>query len=1331
MALNYYGLTRKKIRSLVISLTNENQSSDKPRNNIVKITCMKNRALLLATLILVQFATLAQTIELDPPEIFPAAPSASELGKFGSYPVNLSTGLPQIEIPLYTIQSGDLQIPIKLMYHASGIKVNQTSSWVGLGWSLSTGGLISLETRDTPDELEPNPYTIPDITALENSIMENPHNFKLPDVINTLQNSWVKDAYHINLPSVNGTFFLDSDLDGEVTTKFPPEEFIVFRNKTLTVNNDYLFRIIDKQGIQYFLNDTEKSRMNKTPSSGLDLHLYNTDYNSSWLLSQIISTKGDIIDYTYGTEYATILKSETHSKSHSITQNESTTTTNIEPWKITSSSSTTTSNKLQEINFPNGRVRFILGFDSQYDGVDGQDGVFLEKIIVESGNATSGYVELKTISFTYSITGDPRYFTSSNSNKYRFKLDKVTETKGPGTEKEIASFEYADMQLPAAGSYSVDYFGYFNGKANDNLIPKRFVNIDGSIEQIGKADKSIDVNKMQAGLLTDINYPTKGSTKFEYEPNSFYGKNVFVKDESVIHSMDIIGIGDGSSAPPYPCIENCDIQTEAYNFSLNESTTLFLTGDLTCDNCDITNAKYAYAIIRVYDDGQEVYSLNMNQSDLELEEIILLTPGSISITLEVYGSLVEAHILASYLKQIGNLPDENVDGFGLRIKSITNYDSNDNFLGKKMYQYNIPNTTNSSGQLVNDDKKYDRVSTYRYFHLSQCIPQLVFSDTYSYTYSSSSRAGYENNSIQYSFVTEFEKDNNGNSIGRTEYKFNVVPNQIEDINSGSIWVNQGHKRGQVLEKKIYNEQGSLLVEEKNFYSENQNKSSSREDFKMYDHASTNYVIEPGCIAAPFTLDGTKELLHTNLNINWFKKDSTNTVQYFYDANGLLSGEVNTTFDYVYSDYNQEIQTTTTQSSNLETITNNFQYAHDLNDSQLISENRISVPLVTTKTKNDQIVNNRKVKYAFSNGLYQPKEVHSKKNAEVNLNNDDDRKITFDQYTTNGKIKEYHVEEGKTTSIIWGYSEQYPIAKIENLEYSQIPTTILNNVKSLSDADYSEVDENSLRAALEGLKTDTALSEAIVTTYTYDPLIGITSISDPSGYTSYYQYDELNRLQFIKNKDKHVMEEYRYNYGQKDLIITSLGNNIPSTVSSGASLNFAADVTGGTGNFTYQWTVNNTNMNTVTSNTTGLFTVNITSNHAPNFTLTCKVTDNTTLEFVTKSIQMLVTVNYPALVVGDISASPGSYKNSMGTNVTYSLSVSGGSGNYSYQWSKTNSQSTTNLSSQTNSVSNTVNYYDCPNYTVKCIVTDTITNEIITKTKSMGFLGSCGGGPGGP
>ena len=76
--------------------------------------------------------------------------------KYGEYPINLSTGVPNISIPLYTIDLGTFKLPITLDYHASGIKVDQEATWVGLGWNLNYGAQIILSVRDDIDEN--NPY---------------------------------------------------------------------------------------------------------------------------------------------------------------------------------------------------------------------------------------------------------------------------------------------------------------------------------------------------------------------------------------------------------------------------------------------------------------------------------------------------------------------------------------------------------------------------------------------------------------------------------------------------------------------------------------------------------------------------------------------------------------------------------------------------------------------------------------------------------------------------------------------------------------------------------------------------------------------------------------------------------------------------------------------------------------------------------------------------------------------------------------------------------------------------------------------------------------------
>jgi YD repeat-containing protein len=54
-------------------------------------------------------------------------------------------------------------------------------------------------------------------------------------------------------------------------------------------------------------------------------------------------------------------------------------------------------------------------------------------------------------------------------------------------------------------------------------------------------------------------------------------------------------------------------------------------------------------------------------------------------------------------------------------------------------------------------------------------------------------------------------------------------------------------------------------------------------------------------------------------------------------------------------------------------------------------------------------------------------------------------------------------------------------------------------------------------------------DALLTTFTYSPLIGKTSETSPSGKSIIYQYDGLNRLQTIRDQDNNILKQYDYEY----------------------------------------------------------------------------------------------------------------------------------------------------------------------------------------------------------
>lgn len=135
---------------------------------------------------------------------------------------------------------------------------------------------------------------------------------------------------------------------------------------------------------------------------------------------------------------------------------------------------------------------------------------------------------------------------------------------------------------------------------------------------------------------------------------------------------------------------------------------------------------------------------------------------------------------------------------------------------------------------------------------------------------------------------------------------------------------------------------------------------------------------------------------------------------------------------------------------------------------------------------------------------------------------------FNRYDAKGNLLEQQKADDVKTSYIWGYGGQYPVAQVVGKSYddavnqSGVNLAVLNNPSS---------SEASLQAELNKLRS---LSNALVTTYTYKPLVGMTSETDPRGRTTYYEYDGFGRLSVVRDHDRNVIKKYCYNYaGQQE------------------------------------------------------------------------------------------------------------------------------------------------------------------------------------------------------
>jgi YD repeat-containing protein len=129
---------------------------------------------------------------------------------------------------------------------------------------------------------------------------------------------------------------------------------------------------------------------------------------------------------------------------------------------------------------------------------------------------------------------------------------------------------------------------------------------------------------------------------------------------------------------------------------------------------------------------------------------------------------------------------------------------------------------------------------------------------------------------------------------------------------------------------------------------------------------------------------------------------------------------------------------------------------------------------------------------------------------------------IDKYDSFGNIVQYHKKDDMNKNILWGYNSQYPVAEVIGSDSATIRTIISN--QSLLD---NPTDDNTLRTYLNNLRT--GLPNAMVSTYTYAPLIGMTSQTDPKGMTTYYNYDSFNRLVQVLDNKNNILKDYTYHY----------------------------------------------------------------------------------------------------------------------------------------------------------------------------------------------------------
>lgn len=287
----------------------------------------------------------------------------------------------------------------------------------------------------------------------------------------------------------------------------------------------------------------------------------------------------------------------------------------------------------------------------------------------------------------------------------------------------------------------------------------------------------------------------------------------------------------------------------------------------------------------------------------------------------------------------------------------------------------------------------------------------------------------------------------------------------------------------------------------------------------------NYTFEELPNSATYFID--EELESGKYTKPSYLKNKIETVKEFYANNSSLQKTIETN----YNINNYEVSSTKETAPDGTVTEGLIKYAQDLSKTNMINANVISVPIEIETKVNNKTLSKTETKYDNTSNFFVTSVLSTNPN-----DTSTKTAVKNDIYDTKGNLVQYTTDYdantgiGNSVTIIWGYNQTLPIAKIEGAKLSDIGT-LADDIITKSNADIDTATENTLITALDTFRNQTTLKNFFITTYTYNPLIGVTTITPPNGMREFYRYDANNRLQSVVDTNGNIIKEMKYNNKQ--------------------------------------------------------------------------------------------------------------------------------------------------------------------------------------------------------
>jgi YD repeat-containing protein len=504
-------------------------------------------------LLVMLLPTVASAQSLVEQTYVPSDPQVWSFIKYGGQTPDLYTGTVRVEIPIYTYKDPDFELPIALSYASNGYMPNVQANFVGLGWSLIAGGVITRRVNGKKDEDNSNGVygffafsqdnTQSDISQRETTY----RNGQLYYEIGNKAYETEPDVFMFNFPGHTGKFMI-REQGGSVKvfdTNHPHGEYKVdiselevsgmFRSRiSITTGDGYIYEFgVTQSTVNYHTSfETYEEDNNPVPPPTLSQELN----NDSWVLTRITAPNGRYISFDYDLDQSTIGVGNCQPFIQK-TINEVYTNYGYGNYFFNAPSvfdSYVRRYGRTVTTVPVARLSGITVYDQDHQTQICHISLYYEERTPERyKRAVGNTIELQNPGLLRSITvaGKNNHFyqtyrlsysyTSSSGN--RVLLLKTVSIPGLG-EYSLTYFN-EDVAFPYHGCASVDHWGFWNDYQTEysplHLLPRTSVYLSTGLETILDTQRDPDASVSISGMLKRITYPTGGWTNFEYESNDY------------------------------------------------------------------------------------------------------------------------------------------------------------------------------------------------------------------------------------------------------------------------------------------------------------------------------------------------------------------------------------------------------------------------------------------------------------------------------------------------------------------------------------------------------------------------------------------------------------------------------------------------------------------------------------------------------------------------------------------------------------------------------------------------------------------------------------------